>query len=503
MSTTVWRQRRDTGMDAARPGWLLVVAVASSFFYAYMPVIRILRSQWATNDTYSFGALVPIISAYLVWSRRDRLLAQRVQPEFVLGGALLLVSAGLLTLGRAAAIVALQELAMIATLASIVALTLGRGFLRVLAFPIAYLLLMLPMWEAITDPLHYPSQLFSASLAEFLLHAVGVPVHRQDVYLELPDITLEVASACSGINFLIAVMAIGVPQAQLRLRGWFPRTLVIGFALAVALLSNGLRIALIGWLTSTGVSGAVHGPGHLLQGLFVSSVGILAVLVSIEILSGRYGHADPVASAPRRPIAPGAAALCAGAVACVALVALGSRPWGAFAADTEEPTEVRLPLERWTTEPGGPPRLLAAAPSEPAVLHVRSKSGEAFDVIVTALETQGPNGERGYREVALPQGVRESQVGWAEGNRTRRVNRAIIMRGARTTELVYWYDLAGYGTPQRPLAKAYVAARALALGPSRRGPLLVLVIAEHQGNAPTALRPLVADLAEALRTWTP
>jgi hypothetical protein len=74
----------------------------------------------------------------------------------------------------------------------------------------------------------------------------------------------------------------------------------------------------------------------------------------------------------------------------------------------------------------------------------------------------------------------------------------VITRGEQSSEVVYWYDLAGYGTPQRPLAKAYAAARGL--GFPVRGPLLVLIVGEqHQGQT-SALRLLVADLAAALKT---
>ena len=78
------------GVYASWPvGRLLIVAgtmLAAAFVVTYLPVIGILRGQWATNDTYSFGVLVPFISGYLIWSRRDRLQGLLVAPSLAAGG---------------------------------------------------------------------------------------------------------------------------------------------------------------------------------------------------------------------------------------------------------------------------------------------------------------------------------------------------------------------------------------------------------------------------------
>jgi len=268
------------GRALARAGLLV-----ASFLFCYAGVLTGLANHWWSDNMYSYGFLIPIISLYLVWIRRERLLNIRPVPSSLSGSILL--SAGLLmfVVGQVGGILSVQELSLIVTLLGIVLLILGTRAFKVLWFPVAYLIFMIPVWEIVTDPLHLPFQLFSATLGVKLLQFVGIPVYQQGIYIELPNITLEVARACSGVNYLIAVIAIGIPQAYLFLKGWTKRILLVGFAVTIAVLSNGLRVALIGLLSYHGVGGDIHGPFHVLQGLFVSMVGYAALFGGLWVLS--------------------------------------------------------------------------------------------------------------------------------------------------------------------------------------------------------------------------
>ncbi|HLG22806.1 MAG TPA: exosortase W [Candidatus Manganitrophaceae bacterium] len=264
-------------------GWGALLA--ASFAACYARVFGALVTQWGSNDMYSYGFLIPFVSLYLVWARRERVLPLRPQPRPVGGFTMVAFSLGMLAAGGAGGVVALQELSLIGLLAGGVVLILGREFFRALFFPIAYLLFMIPVWEIITDRLHFPFQVFSANVGVGLLQAFGLPVYRQGVYIELPNITLEVAKVCSGVNYLLSVIAIGAPMAYLFLKRPLLRALLILFSVAVAVLSNGARVALIGALSYYGIGGNIHGPFHLLQGLSVSMVGYGAIFAGLWALS--------------------------------------------------------------------------------------------------------------------------------------------------------------------------------------------------------------------------
>src|SRR5204863_254874 len=105
----------------------------------------------------------------------------------------------------------LEELSIVVTMSGLTLLIFGRRIFRIVLFPLAYLLAMVPIWDAFTVRLHPIFQLYSARIGVYILQAMGIPVLREGVSIELPNVTLEVAQACSGINYLIAVLCVGYP----------------------------------------------------------------------------------------------------------------------------------------------------------------------------------------------------------------------------------------------------------------------------------------------------
>ena len=119
---------------------LLVVG----FGFLYSEVVVKLVNQWATDDNYSHGYLIVPIALYLVWERRDRLTAAARQPT-ILGIVVLLGSIAMLAVGTLGAELFMSRIALLATLAGILLFTYGWQHLKILAFPLAFLLLMIPL----------------------------------------------------------------------------------------------------------------------------------------------------------------------------------------------------------------------------------------------------------------------------------------------------------------------------------------------------------------------
>jgi len=267
--------------------WQLLILggiVIAAFLFCYLDVFKFLVIQWWGNNIYSYGFVIPWISLYLIWIRRDKLAHLQPDPNYV--GGLLVLFTGLLMflLGNAGEVILVQELSLIPTIVGLVLLLLGTNFFQALWFPLTYLLFMIPVWEIITDPFQFNFQLFSATLSVNLIRFVGIPVLQQANYISLPNITLEVAKECSGVNYLLAVIAISIPLAYLFLNGWKKIALVC-FAVIVGVLTNGLRIFLIGVLSYYGIGGNIHGPYHVLQGLSVSVMGYGAIFLGLSILT--------------------------------------------------------------------------------------------------------------------------------------------------------------------------------------------------------------------------
>jgi len=488
---------------------VLALFVVSALVAAYFQVVTKLASQWSTNDTYSFGVLVPFISAYLIWIRRETLKRLPIAPSLIAGGVLVLLAATMLISGRLTALLDVQEMSLIVMMMGVVTLCLGLAFLRELWLPLAYLLLMLPVWEVLTDRLHHPSQLFSAAIASGLLTMIGVPVYHDGVFLSLPNITLEVASACSGINFLIAVIAMGIPQAYLYLRGWLPRALTIGMAMAIALLSNGLRVAIIGVLSYYRLSESVHGPGHILQGLFVSSFGFIALIVGVRLMARRFPRSsDSVADIPRSPsvAAPrqDVVIACVCATAVLTLLAVYRPDYRPIA--TNEPRLEALGAN-WLPVPGRVPAKFVdgATPRHLTARTFQTPTGERVQLFVAAITESAPDGGVTYRSVALPAEATPSRVVLGSGGVSRvEVNRVVVRQGDAEMEVMFWYDLNGSTTSHVQTAKAYASAHVLThLGAV---PRLVVAVAEGRrgGRRRTELLAEFAnDVSRALHAPEP
>lgn len=483
--------------------WVLLIAAMA---LAYADVIRELMRQWSANDTYSFGVLVPFISAYLVWTGRERLRTVEAVPSPWIGGAVVVAAAAILLLGRISAIVAFQEISLVMMIVGLVLLVFGHRFTAALWFPLSYLLLMLPIWNVLTDRMHLPFQLFSAGVGARILHAVGVPVHRQDNFLELPNITLEVASICSGVNYLIAVVAIGIPQAYIFLSGWLPRASALAFGLAVAVLGNGLRVGLIGVFAYNGWSQFLHGPAHIFQGLFVSFVGFIALLGGVSLLARRYPriHAPVTETLPLRTGGTRRRLALAGGGGIVVLLALSSFHPEASAAALETGAIVSPPtMTSWQMEPSlVPARFVADETGRPNFANVFvNQAGNRVEYYAGNLAYGTPDVPLDYRDVSLFEALPYAMTLTAPDGTSVRVNRATVVLNDRRTEVVYWYDLDGVVTSELTMAKAYTTWQLLAGRAALPRLILMALDLDAPGAEAGVLPAFATELLAAPARW--
>lgn len=272
-------------MMTLQPARVLALAtLAAGVLVAFNSSLRGMVQLWNASPMYSYAFTVPFISLWMAWSRRDALMAAPLRPARLAAIPLLVVALAGLLAGALTAVQVAQQFAFVLTVPAIVLFLLGREQLRLLAPAIGYLLFMVPFWEAFTEPLHKPFQNNSAAIGIGLMHAVGVPAFREGEFITLPNISLEVARECSGVNYLVAVLALALPLSFVRLNSWPRRLVLIVSALSIAALANGLRVAMIGVLAYWDFGAPLHGPGHVLHGLFVAGIGYVALFAGLQML---------------------------------------------------------------------------------------------------------------------------------------------------------------------------------------------------------------------------
>ena len=242
----------------------------------------------------SHGLVILAISVYLVWSKRHEFGRQTVKPGMIAGSVVAALGCALLVAGKYSASVILSDASLILTLMGLTWLLLGTGYLKILALPIGYLLFAYPVFDYLPAGILAHLQYITAWLAEGILKITGISVHRDSVYLELPNVTLQVAQVCAGTSHIIALLAVSVLLAHYSLEGWLKKAVLVTAALFIGLTANGLRVAVIGILSMWNRNGALHGPSDIFYVSFVFLVG-LALIIGLNYLMGGRGQ-TPVGS---------------------------------------------------------------------------------------------------------------------------------------------------------------------------------------------------------------
>jgi len=226
---------------------------ATAFLVLYSHVLQKLVRDWSHDENYSHGFLIVPLALYFAWERRDALAAAPLKPS-ALGVGILLASLATLVAGTLGAELFLMRMSMIGTVVGVVLFAFGTEHLRILRFPIAFLLLMIPLPAIVFNQIAFPLQLLASRFGEMALQVLSIPVLREGNVIILANTRLEVAEACSGIRSLISLLTLGIVLGYFTDSRWTMRSLIALSTVPVAILANGLRVA------GTGIAAHYVGP---------------------------------------------------------------------------------------------------------------------------------------------------------------------------------------------------------------------------------------------------
>ena len=236
-------------------------AITLAVILVFWQVFVRLVDAWIVDGNYSHGFLIIPIALYFVWERREKLVAASRRPSW-LGLVVLAGGIGILLAGLWGSELFLSRVALLPVIAGIVLFLLGWNHLRILTFPIAFLLLMIPIPAIIFNQIAFPLQMFASRVGEWAISAVGIPVLREGNLLVLAHTTLEVAEACSGIRSLVSLITLGIVYGYFMDPRLWVRMLIVASAVPVAILANGARVAGTGmaahWIGKEAAEGFFH-----------------------------------------------------------------------------------------------------------------------------------------------------------------------------------------------------------------------------------------------------
>jgi exosortase D (VPLPA-CTERM-specific) len=278
-------------MPRALPIALLAVAMVL-LVGGLLDGVRWMVNLWLTTEEYSHGILIPVVAAWLAWSRLPALRGLELEGSWA---GVFLVAAGLVLgfLGQLGTVFVLQQYALVVVLAGLVLALGGWPLLARMKAPLAILLLMVPLPNFFSNNLSLQLQLVSSQIGVWFIRAFGISVFLEGNVIDLGIYKLQVAEACSGLRYLFPLITLGFVIACFwRVPSW-KRALLVVSAIPLTVLMNSFRIGTIGFMVDHWGPSLAEGAVHELQGWLLFMACALLLVLEARVLSWITGDRRP------------------------------------------------------------------------------------------------------------------------------------------------------------------------------------------------------------------
>ncbi len=466
------RSSRSTGIYVC----LLLLTAVLVAFIGFGGALAELVHRWNAQEEYSHGFLIPIITAWLLWTRRDALQANVGQPSWI-GPALVLFALAMHIVGELSAVYILSQIGFVIALIGIVLGIGGYPLLKVAFVPIAFLLFAIPLPYFIDAALTLRLQLISSELGVFFIRLFGIPVYLDGNIIDMGDYKLQVVDACSGLRYLYPLLSLSFLAAYLFHAPLWQRLLVFLSSIPIAIGMNGFRIGLVGLLVDRWGNRMAEGVLHLFEGwvIFLACALLLALeMYLLALFSGKsffevfyfpkiaakLPHALALGALRTSPLVTCLLLLCAGGLAVHFVSArseiIQERPrfvefpnrigqWQGRTASLDEATEKALGFDDYILSDYSRP------------------DGKSVNLYVAYYASQRKGKSPHSPIVCIPGG------GWAITNLQRSatptpgeaqpLNRVVIEKGSVKQIVYYWFDERGRKIANEWLGKVLPVGR--------------------------------------------
>jgi exosortase len=275
----------------------MACVLGAAVVWVFGGILSSLARQWASDDNYSHGFFVVPLALFFAWERRHALATAPYRPS-ILGLLVILGCLRLLLAGQLGAELFLTRVSFVGVLAGMTLFVWGRDQFRILLFPIAFLLLMIPLPAIVFNQLAFPLQLLASRAGEAVIGLAGIPVLREGNVLQLPTRTLEIVEACSGIRSLVSLITLAVVLGYFTERRTGARVLIAVAAVPIAILANAARVAGTGLASELISPAAADGFFHTFSGWLMFVFAFLGLLAIQRTIAAR-GAMAPVPRAVR------------------------------------------------------------------------------------------------------------------------------------------------------------------------------------------------------------
>lgn len=422
---------------------------------------------WATEEQ-AHGPIILAIALWLIYRNWGPMLdASEGAPRSWLGWPVLLLSCALYFLGRSQNIAIVEVGSFLGTLVALLLLTRGPQALRVQWFPLFFMLFMLPLPGSLVDMLTLPMKTAVSFLVDKLLHALGYPISRTGVILQIGQYQLLVADACAGLHTLFTLEALGLLYLNVVRHNSLVRNVMLAILIVpISFISNVIRVTVLTLVTYHAGDAAGQGFLHGFAGMVLFVSALMLIIGADSLL--RFGVAEPGiplfrrAPRPLRALGPhafGPLRTTVAAALLMALAALGTvliKPHKMLADSAPRivlERSVPLAFGAWRLDPD----VLAVVPSsvkQEAISQIYSQTlsrtyvngaGQRVMLVIAYGSSQTRQLRAHRQEVCyVAQGFQIDTLGSGQlpvAGVSVPVTRMVASNGPRTEPVTYWFTM--------------------------------------------------------------
>lgn len=287
-STSAPRDRKasTTSPSIAKQDIGLLLVLLLGFLAMYLPTYLDLSGTIWVSDEQGHGPIILAVCLWLLFQQRLELSALTPKPSYLMGGLSFFLAVVLYVFGRSQSILLFEVSSQIFMLIAIVLMVLGTVALRMIWFPIFFLLFMVPLPEVLVTGLTTPLKSAVSAVASSVLYQLGYPVGRAGVVLTVGPYQLLVADACAGLNSMFTLEALGLLYMKLMNYKSAGRNITLAVLLVpISFFANIIRVMILVLVTYHFGDEAGQGFVHGFAGMVLFMVALMAMLFVDQVLN--------------------------------------------------------------------------------------------------------------------------------------------------------------------------------------------------------------------------
>ncbi len=259
------------------------ILILALFVLLYFRTFGDLILVWMSNEDYGHGFLILPITLYLIWRKREELLDQPINPSRW-GIGIILLWIIFYTIGLIGHISTIEDLSMLIFPIGAVAVLISGQAARLILFPIFFMIFMFPIPSELYTRVTNPLLLISTKMSFHILSILNLPIMQEGNLLTLPNYTMHVILACSGIRSLVSIMALAFLVGYIMTPSNLLRLIFFLISIPIAILGNVVRISITALLAYFVSPGAAEGYSHTFAGLVTFALSFIILFGCMEFI---------------------------------------------------------------------------------------------------------------------------------------------------------------------------------------------------------------------------